>query len=43
MDEDGRRADPALFQVARLRDGRIASLRDYRERDRALRAANRAA
>ena len=43
MDAGGARAEPALFQVARTRDGRIVRLDDYRNRERALKAARQAA
>jgi hypothetical protein len=43
MDEDGARAEAALFQVARTSDGHIVRLNDYRSRERALKAAQRAA
>jgi hypothetical protein len=34
MDAAGRRAEPALFQVARTSAGRIIRLDDYRSRER---------
>jgi hypothetical protein len=43
IDEGGARAEPALFQVARTSDGHIVRLNDYRSRERALKAARRAA
>jgi ketosteroid isomerase-like protein len=41
MDESGQRAESALYQVARMRDGRIVQLDDYRSRKRALKAARK--
>ena len=44
IDEHGRRGEPPLFfQVATIRDGKLAGIRDYRRREQALKAAKKAA
>ncbi|HET7744023.1 MAG TPA: hypothetical protein VFK76_04715 [Gaiellaceae bacterium] len=43
VDEDGKRGEPLLFQVASMRDGKLADLRDYRQRGQALKAAKKVA
>lgn len=43
IDEHGRRGEPLFFQVATIRDGKLAGIRDYRRREQALKAAKKAA
>jgi hypothetical protein len=39
VDDEGRKREPAGYQVVTLRDGRITHIQDYRKRRPALRDA----